>query len=250
MAALKILAIAAHPDDVEYYCAGTLALLSQAGHRIAIATTTSGEGGSHIYGPEETARIRREEASNAADLINAEYYCVGGTDMDIDFCHALRVKTVHIFRKFCPDIVLAPAPGDYHPDHEETSRLARAACFYAPIPNFPEQSLPPILKVPYLYYMSVERDHFGQPVKHDIIIDVSSVCLIKEQMLRCHKSQQEWLESHHGMNDFVDGMKKKEEYWGKIIGVKAAEAFRQHLGDGYPKDNIMSTLINGVHVID
>lgn len=246
MKPLRILAFGAHPDDVEYYCAGTLALLSQAGCEVAIATMTAGQGGSNIYGPDEIAEIRRKESVQASKLIDAEYYCADGMDMNVDFDQSLREQTVDILRQFRPDVVITCGPDDYHPDHEETSRLVRAACFYAPIPNYPNQQLEPIAKVPHLYYMSVERDHFGNEIEHEFIVDTSAVRNLKEKMLRCHASQQEWLEAHHNMNDYLLEMKEKEEYWGRKIGKQAAEAFRQHLGDGYPHDNIIKSILTSV----
>lgn len=241
---LRILAFGAHPDDVEMRCSGTLALLKQAGSEVAIATVTGGEGGSVGHNADDTRRIRLAEAQNAADVINATYYCAGGHDMDVDFSHDLRVKVTHVIRQFRPDVVITCGPMDYHPDHEETSRLVRAACFFAPIPNYPEQTLPPISRVPYLYYMSVKRDHFGQPVSHNIYIDVTSARDTKEAMLACHTSQREWLLTHNKIDNYILHMQEKEEYFGRQIGVEAAEAFRQHLGDGYPQKNILAELLS------
>jgi LmbE family N-acetylglucosaminyl deacetylase len=76
-----ILAIHAHPDDVEILAGGTLALLSARGHRIAIATMTAGECGSHELGPEEISAVRRREVANAAALIGAHYLCIEMRDL-------------------------------------------------------------------------------------------------------------------------------------------------------------------------
>src|SRR5260370_21874180 len=90
---LRILAIHAHPDDVEFQCAGTLARLKQAGCQITIATMTAGDCGSAELGPAEISRVRREEARHSADLLGAEYMCLEFQDLGIvhDNCSRPRV---------------------------------------------------------------------------------------------------------------------------------------------------------------
>ncbi len=236
----RILSFGAHPDDTEFYCGGTLALLRQAGWEVASATVSGGGGGSHEYSLEKTRRIRMAECQDAADVIGAEYYYAGGQDMDVDYCHELRVKVVHVFRQFRPDVVITCPPQDYHPDHEETSRLVRAACFFAPIPNFPEQTLEPIATVPHLYYMDPRRDIFGGRPPVHFFVDISSVTDTKEQMAACHQSQRDWIKRHHGTDNWIEHLKELDAESGRQAGTDAAEGFVQHLGNGYPHDNILA----------
>ena len=236
----RILAFGAHPDDIEYGCAGTLALLRQAGWSVGIATMTGGEGGSREHGPEETRRIRTAEAAAAAELLDAPYYSAGGMDMDVDFRHDLRARTVHVLRQFRPDVVVTVPPTDYHSDHEETSRLVRSACFFAPIPNYPEQELAPIDRVPYLYHTHEATDIHGRPTPIGFVVDISSVQELKERMVACHASQRDWLRAHHGTDDYILSMYERDAEAGRRAGIAAGEGFCQHLGRGYPHRNVIA----------
>ena len=246
----RVLAFGAHPDDVEIHCGGTLALLARAGWAVGTATVTGGEGGSTEHDAEETRSIRLAESEAAAKVIGGEYFYAGGHDMDVDFSRELRVKVVHVVRQFRPDVIITCPPEDYHTDHEETSRLVRAACFFAPIPNYPEQMLPPIEAVPYLYYMHAGTDILGRPAPVQFFIDISDVTDTKEKMATCHQSQREWIRKHHGHDDYIVYMKNYDAEIGKRIGVGAAEGFCQHLGRGYPHDNVLAEALGGrVHVV-
>src|SRR5436853_3975074 len=132
----RVLAIHAHPDDVEILAGGTLALLAGRGHEITIATMTPGDCGSRELGPEEIARVRRQEAANSAALIGARYMCVEMRDMAIFSDNASRRRVVQVLRQTRPQLVLTASPVDYLCDHEAASALVRDACFAAPAPNY------------------------------------------------------------------------------------------------------------------
>ena len=120
---LRILAIHAHPDDVEFQCAGTLARLKQAGCQITIATMTAGDCGSAELGPAEISKVRREEARRAADVLGAEYVCLEFHDLGIVHDNDGRRRVTEAVRRARPHIVLTAPPVDYMSDHEMTSRL-------------------------------------------------------------------------------------------------------------------------------
>ena len=105
--------------------------------------------------------------------------------------------------------------------------------------------------VPYLYYVDPMegKDKFGVPVIPGFYVDISSEIGIKEEMLACHASQREWLRKHHKMDQYLIAMKQFASQRGDGIGVQYAEAFRQHLGHGYPQDNILKELIGNFVVI-
>jgi len=241
----SILSFCAHPDDTEFRCSGALALLADLGWRVGIATVTGGGGGSMEHDENTIRRIRLAEARAAADVIGAEYLYAGGRDMDVDFCHELRVKVVHVLRRFRPDVVITLPPGDYHTDHTETSKLVRAACFFAPIPNFPAQSLEPIERVPYLYYNAAETDWRGRPAPADFVVDVAGKADVKKQMLTCHASQRNWIRDHHGTDDYVIALTGRDAAMGARVGFEAGEGFTQHLGPGYPHDDVLGEALAG-----
>ncbi|MGE4001131.1 MAG: PIG-L deacetylase family protein, partial [Planctomycetaceae bacterium] len=200
----RILAIHAHPDDIEFQCAGTLALLKRKGCAIVMATMTAGDCGSAELGPDEISAIRRREAQAAADLLGAEYLCGEFKDLAFDVDPDNRRRVTELIRKARPDIVITAPPVDYMTDHEVTSRLVRDACFCAPVPNFPTHQWDPaprLERIPHLYYVDPLEgvDWFGQPVPYDFIVDISDTFDLKLQMLACHDSQRSWLRAQHGL---------------------------------------------------
>ena len=237
----RILAIHAHPDDIEFQCAGTLARLKQLGCDIAIATMTPGDCGSAEHSAEAISEIRRSEAKAAADLMGAEYVCLEFRDLSIVIDNDSRRRVTELVRRVRPDLVFTAPPVDYMSDHEMTSRLVRDACFNASCPNYVTQQWDPAAptdRIPYLYYVDAVEgvDWFRQPIEPDCLIDISSTYELKEQMLACHASQREWLRKQHGMDEYLDMCRRGSTERGKLAGVKFAEGFRQHSGHPYPAD--------------
>ena len=148
----RILAFGCHPDDVEFMCAGTLALLKDLGYEIHIATVCGGEMGSMTLDKEEIREVRLKECEDSANVLDAPYYWAGGEDIEVEFCHELRVRVGEVLRKAAPFLVFTHFPSDYMVDHEETSKLVRNACFSASMPNFKTPESEPIDGVPHLYY--------------------------------------------------------------------------------------------------
>ncbi len=247
--ALRVLAMMAHPDDVEFTCAGTLIRLKQeTGCEIAIATATSGDCGTTQYNPTDIGRIRYNEAKAAADLLGAEYYNAQCKDLFVMYDEPSLRRFIEVLRKARPDIVITQPPVDYMVDHENTGKLVRTACFGAPIPNvytYDPEPAPLLGKVPHLYYCDPPEDKeiFGEPVKPQFVVDTSKVMELKTQMLACHASQREWLRAHHGMDEYVDAMTRRSAGRGQLIGKAHGEGFRQHLGHGYPQNNIIAELL-------
>ncbi|QDT35466.1 PIG-L deacetylase family protein [Thalassoglobus polymorphus] len=240
----RILAIHAHPDDIEILCAGTLAILKDKGCEIVIATMTAGDKGSAEMGQEEIARVRRAEARKAAEMLGAECMCLEFKDLSIEFNDDSRKRVTEAVRRARPDIVLTAPPVDYMNDHEMTSKLVRDACFAASVPNYPtEQWDPaPITKnIPHLYYVDpIEGvDWFGEPTPYDFIVDVTETFKLKIDMLACHESQRAWLRQQHGMDEYLESCKRWAKKRGEQINAEYGEGFRQHKGHPYPHDNLL-----------
>lgn len=238
----RVLAFMAHPDDVEFTCGGTLALLHQKGWEIHIATMTPGDCGSEQLGPEEISAIRRVEAANAAAALGGEHHCLECRDGFIAYDRETMTKAIGLVRKVRPTIVFALGPNDYLIDHEISSAIVRNATFFVGVPNVKTEPFAPFRPVPYLYYADpVEaKDLFGKPVDPSIVVDIGTVIDTKSQMLGCHASQRDWLLKQHGMDEYIHAMLAMGEKRGRLIGVKYAEGFRQHLGHGYPQDNVLA----------
>ena len=243
-----ILAILAHPDDAEFLCAGTMIRLArERGWALHIATMTPGDCGSAEYPPDEIARMRRAEGAAAAASVGGTYHCLEERDLRVIYGEAVLEKTVRLLNEVAPRVVLTHSPDDYHLDHEQTSKIVRAATFAAPIPNFLHGTHrhPPLEHIPHLYYCDPLDgvDAFGHPIAPTFRIDVSGVIAAKEAMLACHASQRNWLSKHHGVDDYLISMRTWGEVQGRVAGVAFAEGYRQHLGHSYPHANVLAELL-------
>jgi N-acetylglucosamine malate deacetylase 1 len=256
----SVLAIGAHPDDVEISCSGTLKLLQNAGLEIHVATMSAGDCGSSELSRQAIAEKRRREAENACELLQAEYHYVGFQDFAIfnDDNHNRHVTA--LLRRAKPDIVFTHPPSDYIADHEITSILVRNACFYAGVKNYETSgigSFQALSRIPYLFYFDAIEglDIFGRRQEPEFYVDIAAHIEFKTEMLSCHESQREWLLVHHGVDDYLSSMR----LWATIRGREASrasgrqvsygEAFRQHRGHAYPASNVLKELL-GAQVIE
>ena len=247
-----VLSLGAHPDDAEFFCAGTLALLHQKGWEIHIATMTPGDCGTVQYSREEISRIRRAEAAKAASILDGTYHCLECGDIFILYDRPSLLKAIELMRKVKPSIVFTTSPSDYMVDHEMASKIAQTACFACGVVNVKTPGAEPFEPIPHLYYMdpAEEKDKFGTHIKAGTIVDITGIMDTKEKMLCCHESQRHWLMTHHGMDEYVNMMKKSGEKRGREIKSRFAEGFRQHLGHAYPQDNILKAELSDlVHIV-
>lgn len=252
MAAPTALALLAHPDDMEFLCAGTLVRLKREhGWAVHVATMTAGDCGSAEHTPEQITAIRRAEAKAAADRLGGTYHCVGALDLRVYLTDELVDRVVRLLADVRPAVVFTHSPDDYHMDHELTSRVVRAATFAAPIPNFLHGrwgDRKPLDHIPHLYYCDpVEgKDLFGTPIRPAFWVDVTRQIEEKERLLACHASQRDWLIRHHGVDDYLRAMRDWTAKQGQAAGVPFAEGFRQHLGHSYPQDNLVGELLGAI----
>ena len=240
------LSFLAHPDDAEILCAGTLIRLVEAGWEVHIATATAGDCGTMTESPERISAIRIEEANRSAALIGATYHCLGERDGLVVYDKPTILKTAELFRRVAPSLVFTHARSDYMMDHEMVSVLARSASFMYAAPNFVPLPVTERSAVPYLYYCDpVEGiDPLGEPVRPTTLIDISGQMETKTKMLACHASQRQWLRAHHGMDEYLEAMRRQSARRGGLVGTDAAEAFVQHRGHAYPSDDLLARLFS------
>lgn len=243
-----ILAIHAHPDDIEHLCAGTLALLAAQGHAIRIVTATAGECGSEATDRAATAAIRKGEAAVSAGEIGATYRCADLPDLGVFNDDASRRRITEMVRWSGADIVLTASPVDYHPDHEAVSQLVRDACFASSVPNYATGPAAPLAAIPHLYFMdpSGGRERDGTPVVPDFGVDISGVFETKAAMLSAHESQHAWVAKQHAITDHLGAMRSYSAQRGRHFGCAYAEAFRQYTGTPYPRTPKLQELLAGV----
>lgn len=245
---VRILAIHAHPDDLEILAAGTLAHLSKQGHSITIVTMTPGDCGTAEYDSETIASMRRKEALDAAKQIGAEYICAEFRDMAIFNDDASRRRVTELLRVTQPNIVITSSPVDYHCDHEATSILVRDACFSAPAPNYKSGTAPVLPAIPHLYFLDPDegRDREGRTVIPQFVVDVSPYIELKKSMLASHESQRKWLQKHHGMDNYIETMEEWCADRGRIGGFAYGEGFRQYGCHPYPRSPRLQELLGPI----
>jgi LmbE family N-acetylglucosaminyl deacetylase len=242
------LTLLAHPDDAEMQCAGTLIRLADAGWEIHIATVAAGDCGSTTLPPQEIADIRRREGAAAAARIGAAYHCLQEPDVQVVFDKATNRKAIDLFRQIAPSLVFTHPRHDYMLDHEQTHLLARSAAFSYPIPNASTLPLAAGSAIPWLYYCSPieNRDPYTLELSRPTAyVDISSYVERKVEMLACHASQRDWLRAHHGMDEYVEAMKRCAAERGREIGVQYAEGFVQHRGHPFPQSDLLTEALRG-----
>ena len=247
----RVLAVGAHPDDVEIMCSGTLFALHQLRHEVHVASLTLGDCGSVELAAEEIRRIRHREAMKACEVLDATYHQAGFNDLCIFNDDNSNRRVTALLREVDPWIVITHSPNDYMSDHEMTSLLVRNACFNASIPNYETKAAGSTLNIPYLYYAQPMEgiDIFGKKVTPQFYVDISEFMDGKLQMLACHESQRNWLRAHHGMDEYMESVRRFNTSLGQrasqVSGrlITYAEAFREHCGHSHPNDNVTTTLL-------
>jgi LmbE family N-acetylglucosaminyl deacetylase len=220
---MNILAVGAHPDDLELQCAGTLAKYAARGDQVFMAISTNGEVGSSTLTKEEIARVRHEEARRAAAVIGAELIWLGYPDEFLYDNDQTRLRYIDLVRQTRPDLVITHDPlYDYHPDHTTTGQLLWNIRVMTTVPNIKTEH-PPCLKVPDLYFMDTIAGINFHPEEY---VDISEVIEIKREMLAAHESQGSWLRDQYEMN-YVDFMNVCAAFRGLQAGVRYAECFRR-----------------------
>jgi N-acetylglucosamine malate deacetylase 1 len=232
------LSINAHPDDAEAWNAGALKLLKDKGYKIVIATMTGGDLGGCNMNMEETARVRYEEAKNAAAVLDAEYYTLGGIDGFLYDTKEMRLKVISLIRQVKAGVIFTHLSNDYHSDHRTTANIVEAAAMVSSLDTVPV-SEKPVGITPLLYHSSplTLSDPLGsQIVPPHFYVDVTSVIETKKKMLGYHISQIDLMKHMHKMDDFFGFVLEGNRNYGKMVGVEYAEVYWQHLGGGFQKE--------------
>jgi N-acetylglucosamine malate deacetylase 1 len=253
----NVLAVMAHPDDIEITFAGTLALLKRAGWNLYFSTMTPGDLGSMTLKREQISRVRRKEAAAAAAILKAKYACLEFSDLTIAYGEDAKRRVSGLLREARPDLIITHPPEDYMADHEETSRLVREAAFASTIPNwkatFKGKSPKPCTKLPVILYADpIENvDHSGKRVKARYVVDISDVMNVKSKMLAAHESQRSWLREQHGEDEYIHSMQRWGTDRAKDFGKKSAryaEGYTQHLGHAFPHDDLLTKALGKARV--
>jgi LmbE family N-acetylglucosaminyl deacetylase len=216
-----VLAVGAHPDDIEILCAGTLARCRERSDEVVICVATNGDMGHMRLQPEELAKVRKAEASRSAETIGAELIWLGYPDEFLYPEHAARMRFIEMIRDARPDLILTHAPNDYHMDHRVVSELVFVSSFIGAVPNVKTAS-PVHPRIAPLYYFDTLAGCDFLPTEY---VDITSSLETKLAMLRCHESQLEWLGDYNGI-DIAEFATTVARFRGLQSGVRFAEGFR------------------------
>ena len=189
---INVIVFGAHPDDCDIDTGGTAILLAKLGHNVKFVSLTNGDAGHYAMGGEELAKVRIAEAKEAGKRFGVEYTVLDNHDGELMPTLENRLKVIREIRKWNADVVIAPRPNDYHPDHRYTGVLVQDAAYMVIVPNVAPE-VPPLQKNPVFLY---SEDNFQKPspFEPDIAVIIDTVFDQKVYAMSAHKSQFfEWL---------------------------------------------------------
>ena len=231
------IAIGAHPDDIEFYMAGTLLMLGKAGYETHYLNVASGSCGSAEYGSAALRAIRATEGRAAAKILDTHFHPSLTDDLEIFYNLGLLRSLAAVIREVKPNVILTHPPQDYMEDHTNTCRLAVTAAFARGMPNFKTTPSRPMADYEVTLYHSMPhglRDQLRRRVTPGAFVNTASVHKTKRDALAAHKSQQKWLDVSQGLNSYLLAM---EDMSLKVGGMskrfKHAEGWRRHLHFGF-----------------
>ncbi len=199
---INVIVFGAHPDDCDIDTGGTAILLAKMGHKVKFVSLTNGDAGHYAKGGGALAKIRIAEAKEAGKRFGVEYTVLDNHDGELMPTLENRLKVIREIRKWNADVVIAPRPNDYHPDHRYTGILVQDAAYMVIVPNVAADT-PPLKKNPVFLY---SEDGFQRPnpFNPNIVINIDSVFDQKIYAMAAHESQFfEWLPWTSGNLDKV-----------------------------------------------
>jgi LmbE family N-acetylglucosaminyl deacetylase len=189
---IRIIMIGAHPDDCDEDGGGTAALFAQMGYAVKFVSVTNGDAGHQKLKGVALAKRRFAETQEAAKRLGVSYDVLDNHDGLLMPTLDVRLAIIKKIREWNADVVIAPRPNDYHPDHRYTGVLVQDAAYMVSVPNI-APDVPALKKNPvFLYYQ--DRFQRPNPFRPDIVVDISAVYDKKVSALDAHVSQMyEWL---------------------------------------------------------
>ena len=251
-----VLAIAAHPDDIELMMAGTLLRLGEAGHPLHLINIANGCCGSMTEDAEKTAARRWREAQASAAILGATMHAPLCNDIEIFYEDSLIRKLAALVRQVQPGILLTQSPVDYMEDHTNACRLAVTAAFVRGMPNYTsDPPLPAIAGEVTLYHALPWglRGPLGERISATHFVDVGPVMARKREALAAHASQKEWLDQTQGLDSYLttmEDMAGKVGEMSRVFGL--AEGWRKHLHLGFcgeRDDPLRDSLGDALHLL-
>lgn len=220
---IRIIAFGAHPDDCDIRASGTTALWVKAGYAVKFVSITNGDAGHQTMHGTELARRRFAEAKESARRQGIEYDVLDNHDGELLPTLAVREQVIREIRGWNADVVLAPRPNDYHPDHRYTGVLVQDAAYMVVVPNV-TPDVPALKKNPTFFYY---QDGFQRPnpFRPDVAVSLDDVIDQKVNALDSHVSQfYEWLPWVDGKLQDVPKDASERKAWLKLNWNKEPNA--------------------------
>jgi len=228
--------IGAHPDDCDLDGGGTAILFAKMGYAVKFVSVTNGDAGHQTMKGKELARRRFAEAKEAGKRFGVTYDVLDNHDGQLLPTLDVRLQIIRKIREWNADVVIAPRPNDYHPDHRYTGVLVQDAAYMVAVPNVAPET-PALKKNPVFLYF---QDGFKRPnpFRPDVAIDISPVYTQKVHALDAHVSQvYEWLPwIGHYLNEVPQGKTEREAWLAKQEAVKITPDVRTALEKWYGKE--------------
>jgi LmbE family N-acetylglucosaminyl deacetylase len=233
---IRIIMIGAHPDDCDQDGGGTAILFAKMGYAVKFVSVTNGDAGHQTMKGAELAKRRFAEAQEAGKRFGVTYDVLDNHDGMLLPTLEVRLQIIKKIREWNADVVIAPRPNDYHPDHRYTGVLVQDAAYMVAVPNIAPET-PALKKNPVFLYF---QDGFQRPnpFRPDVTIDISSVFQQKIHAMDAHESQMyEWLPwIGHYLNDVPENKSDHEKWLAQTRAVKITPAVRITLEKWYGKE--------------
>ncbi len=237
MADRIVLAIAAHPDDIEFMMAGTLLRLREAGFSIHYMNLANGSCGTAVDDAAAIVLKRTAEARAACDRIGAVWHPPIVNDLEVYHTNDQIGKVCSVIRQVRPRLILTQSPYDYMEEHMNACRVAVTAAFCRGMRNYPVSPfVSPISDDVTIYHALPHglRGPLRERIRVGQYVDITPVLAEKREMLACHRSQKEWLDQSQGMDAYLATMEEFARQVGAMSRRFAfAEGWRRHSHLGF-----------------
>jgi LmbE family N-acetylglucosaminyl deacetylase len=232
----RVIMFGAHPDDCDQKGGGTAILLARLGYAVKFVSVTNGDAGHQTMKGMALAKRRFAEAQEAGRRFGVSYDVLDNHDGALLPTLEVRLQIIRKIREWNADIVIAPRPNDYHPDHRYTGVLVQDAAYMVAVPNVAPET-PALKKNPVFLYF---QDGFQRPnpFRPDIAIDITSVFPQKIHALDAHESQvYEWLPwIGHYLEQVPQNKKDREDWLSQTRAIKITPEVRTSLEKWYGKE--------------
>jgi len=209
---LRLIMIGAHPDDCDMGAGGTAIIFAKMGYAVKFVSVTNGDAGHQTMKGAALAKRRFAEAQEAGKRFGVVYDVLNNHDGELLPNLDVRLQVIKKIREWDADVVIAPRPNDYHPDHRYTGVLVQDAAYMVAVPNVAPET-PALKKNPVFLYFQ-DRFQKPSPFRPDIAIDISDVYAQKIHAMDAHESQMyEWLPWIGHYLEQVPANKQEREKW-------------------------------------